>query len=364
MRTGTTKLPLHGGKCPAWLFQKMKRLAGLIVEIVILEFGAEEFLRRVADPFWFQALGCMLGFDWHSSGLTTTTCAALKSGIKEREKELGIFIAGGKGKASLRTPREIEIAGSRFALDKHVEELQKTSRLVAKVDNTALQDGYALYHHCIFFTAKGDWSVVQQGMNENSRWARRYHWLGEKLDSFIVEPHHAICCDHRQAGILNLVAKESRENRRASVLWSRENPEKFLQEWSKIKEDEVSLAFPRHHPLPRGKGLSASLYKAYLKQPENFEGLLSISGVGPQTVRALSLLAELTFGAPPSHKDPARYSFAHGGKDGHPYPVNKETYDQSIQILRETVAKTKIGENEKMKALKRLAAFENECPQS
>ncbi|NMB40957.1 MAG: DUF763 domain-containing protein [Firmicutes bacterium] len=357
MRTGTTRLPLHGGKCPAWLFQKMKHLAGLIIEVIVLEFGAKEVLQRVSDPFWFQGLGCALGFDWHSSGLTTTTCAALKEGLKCREKELGFFIAGGKGKTSLRTPQEIEAAGSKFALGRHIEALQDTSRLVAKVDNTALQDGYNLYHHCIFFTDKGDWSVVQQGMNENTRWARRYHWLGEGLKSFVSEPHKAICCDYRQQNILNLIAAESEENRENSALLSRENPERFLKEWSKIKEHETSLDLPRHHPLPQGKRISASLYKAYLEQPRDFQGLLSISGVGPQTVRALSLLAELTFGTPPSRKDPVRYSFAHGGKDGHPYPVNKVTYEQSIQILKETVSKAKIGEYDKMKALKRLATF-------
>ncbi len=357
MRTGTTKLPLHGGKCPAWLFQKMKRLAGLIIEVVVLEFGAEEVLRRVADPCWFQALGCALGFDWHSSGLTTTTCAALKEGIKNREKELGLFIAGGKGKTAIQTPREIEAAGNRFALNRHVEKLQEISRLVAKVDNTALQDGFDLYHHCIFFTDKGDWSVVQQGMNGNIRWARRYHWLGEETRDFVSEPHHAICCDYRQDNILNLVAKESNENRQASVLLSRENPEKLLKGWGKIKKHEVSLNHPGHHPLPQGKRVSASLYKAFLEQPKDFQSLLSIPGVGPQTVRALSLLAELSFGAPPSRRDPARYSFAHGGKDGHPYPVNKETYNQSIQVLQETVSKARIGELDKMKALKHLSAF-------
>lgn len=360
MRMGTTRLPLHGGKCPVWLFQKMKHLGGLIIEAVILEFGAKEVLRRVADPCWFQALGCILGFDWHSSGLTTTTCAALKEGIKNREKELGLFIAGGKGKASLQTPQEIETTGNKYALEQHVDDLQKTSRLVAKVDNTALQDGFDLYHHCIFFTAEGNWSVVQQGMNTNSRWARRYHWLEEGLDNFVSEPHHAICCDYRQENILNLVAKESEENRQSSVILSKESPEKFLKEWSKIKEHETSLDLPRHHPLPQGKRISASLYKTFLEQPANFQELLSISGVGPQTVRALSLLAELTFGTPPSHRDPARYSFAHGGKDGHPYPVNKKTYDQSLQVLQETISKAKIGEYDKMKAFKRLAVFKKD----
>ena len=358
MRKGTARLPLHGGKCPAWLFQKMKHLAGLIMEVVVLEYGPGEVLRRMSDPCWFQAMGCALGFDWHSSGLTTTTCAAVKDGIKGREGELGIFLAGGKGRAALNTPREIEELGIKYALGSHVARLQDTSRLVAKVDNTALQDGYDLYHHCIIFTSGGEWAVVQQGMNEHSRWARRYHWLGEEVVDFVSEPHHAVCCDYRQESILNMVAAESEENRQASVLLSRENPEQLLKEWSKVKEHEISLDLPRHHPLPQGKRLSTSLYKAYLEQPDGFRELLTIPGVGPQTVRALSLLAELSFGAPPSRRDPARYSFAHGGKDGHPYPVNKETYSQSVTFLQETVSRARIGELDKMNALKRLAALQ------
>jgi len=270
----------------------------------------------------------------------------------------GYFYAGGKGKTALQTPREIETLGGKYALDRHVAGLQDTSRLVAKVDNTALQDGYDLYHHCIIFTARGEWTVVQQGMNENSRWARRYHWLGEEITDFVSEPHHAVCCDYRQENILNMVAVESEGNRQASVLLSRESPEQFLKEWSKIKEHEITLDLPRHHPLPQGKRLSASLYKAYLEQPAGFKELLTIRGVGPQTIRALSLLAELSFGAPPSRRDPARYSFAHGGKDGPPYPVNRETYNQSIEFLQETVSRARIGELDKMKALKRLAAFQ------
>lgn len=359
MRTGTARLPLHGGKCPAWLFQKMKHLAGLIMEVVVLEYGPGEVLRRMADPYWFQALGCALGFDWHSSGLTTTTCAAVKDGIKGREGELGFFLAGGKGRTALNTPREIEEFGAKYALGSHVAALQDISRLVAKVDNAALQDGYDLYHHCIIFTPGGEWAVVQQGMNGNSRWARRYHWLGEEVDDFVSEPHHAVCCDYRQENVLNMVAAESEENRQGSVLLSRENPERLLKEWSKIKEREISLDLPWHHPLPQGKRLSASLYKAYLEQPTGFRELLTIPGVGPQTIRALSLLAELSFGAPPSRRDPARYSFAHGGKDGHPYPVNKETYSQSINFLQEAVSRARIGELDKMNVLKRLAALQN-----
>ena len=358
MRTGTTKLPLHGGRCPAWLFKEMKHLAGLIMEVIVLEYSSEEILRRISDPYWFQALGCALGFDWHSSGLTTTTCAAIKEGIRGREGELGIFLAGGKGRTSRQTPQEIEALGSKYALPDHVAGLQDTSRLVAKVDNAALQDGYNLYHHCIFFTSGGEWAVVQQGMNEDSRWARRYHWLGEEAGDFVTEPHKAICCDLKQDSILNMVARESEENRQGSAVLSRENPEQFLKEWSKIKEGEKALELPRHHPLPQGKRISSSLYKAYLEQPTGFKELLAIPGVGPQTIRALSLLAELTFGTPPSRKDPVRYTFAHGGKDGHPYPVNKQTYTQSIDFLQEAILRARIGEPDKMKALRRLSTLQ------
>ena len=236
MRTGTTKLPLHGGKCPHWLFQKMQSLAGLIVEAVLLEFSSAEMLRRLSDPYWFQGLGCVLGFDWHSSGLTTTTCAALKEGIKGKEKELGFFIAGGKGRTALQTPREIEILGTEHALDSSLEELQYTSRLVAKVDNAALQDGFDLYQHCLFFNDMGDWAVVQQGMDGYNSWARRYHWLGKEVEDFVSQPHSAICSDYQQRSILNLVSPESEANRENSLVLSRETPEKILKEWSSIKK--------------------------------------------------------------------------------------------------------------------------------
>ncbi len=360
MRKGTARLPLHGGKCPAWLFEKMQRLGALIMEVVLLEYGAQEVLRRLSDPHWFQALGCVLGYDWHSSGVTTTTCAALKEGLRDRQKELGLFIAGGKGNTALQTPREIEHLGSRFALQQRVCGLQATSRLVAKVDNTALQDGFDLYHHTIFFTSDGSWAVVQQGMNGESRWARRYHWLGEQVSDFVSEPHQAVCCDQRGDVILNMVARESEANRQASLQVGLGNPEEFLREWSKIKDSEASLHLPREHALPQGKRIAAALYKAHEEQPADYTALLSIQGMGPQTIRAISLVAELSFGAPSSRKDPARYSFAHGGKDGHPYPVDRENYRRSIHILEEAVSRARIGNSDKMRALKRLAELNQE----
>ncbi len=357
MRTGTTKLPLHGGKCPPWLFQKMQNLAGLIVEAVLLEFSSAEMLKRLSDPYWFQGLGCVLGFDWHSSGLTTTTCAALKEGIKGKEKELGFFIAGGKGKTALQTPHEIEILGTECALDNNLKKLQYTSRLVAKVDNAAMQDGFDLYQHCLFFNSKGDWAVVQQGMDGDNSWARRYHWLREEVEDFVSRPHSAICSDYQQRNILNLVSPESKDNRENSLELSRETPEKVLKEWASIKKNETTLNLPRSHPLPQGKKIFNAFKKAYEEQSQSYQQLLGIKGIGPQSLRALSLIAELSFGSIPDRRDPARYSFAHGGKDGHPYPVNKETFEHSIHVLQEAVNKSKIGENEKMHSLKRLGQF-------
>lgn len=246
MRTGIADLPLHSGPVPPWLFQRMTALSREIVRFVVEEFGREEFLRRLADPFWFQALGCVLGFDWHSSGLTTTVCGALKEGLKGLEGELGLFIAGGKGATSRRTPQEIEAVGSELSVDP--KGLIYASRMSAKVDNTALQDGYQLYHHAFFFTKEGRWGVIQQGMNEVIGYARRYHWLGEKVQDFVSEPEAAICCDRREKAVLNLVAKESQAARDTSAALSKEPPEKLVQE---VKRIQVLKLPPRHEVLVR-----------------------------------------------------------------------------------------------------------------
>lgn len=352
MRTGIADLPLHSGPVPPWLFQRMAALSREIVRFVVEEFGREEFLRRLADPFWFQALGCVLGFDWHSSGLTTTVCGALKEGLKGLEGELGLFIAGGKGAASRRTPQGIEAVGSELSVDP--KGLIYASRMSAKVDNTALQDGYQLYHHAFLFTKDGRWGVIQQGMNEAIGYARRYHWLGEKVQDFVSEPEAAICCDRREKAVLNLVAKESQTARDTSAALAKEPPEKLVQE---VKRIQVLKLPPRHEVLVRdlnpGK-LYRIFTKTYEKQPEGFEGLLGIEGVGPKTIRALSLIAELIYGAKPSFQDPARFSFAHGGKDRRPYPVDRKIYDRSIEFLRDALASAKIGYTEKKEAFRRL----------
>ncbi|MGB9920372.1 MAG: DUF763 domain-containing protein [Moorellales bacterium] len=358
MRTGIADLPLHGGKCPAWLFERMQRLGSAIIEVIVTEYGPREVLRRLADPFWFQALGCVLGFDWHSSGLTTTVCGALKEGLRGREKDLGVFIAGGKGKTSLRTPQEIEGQAQRYGITQG-EQLIQASRLAAKVDNAALQDGYTLYHHVFVFTAQGEWAVVQQGMDPSTGWARRYHWLGEKLASFVCEPHSAVC-GPASAGVLNLVAQEGEENRRVSVMLAGEKPERVLREYLSSLSDPRSvrmLRLPGAHPVPNARALERALRLAYQTGVSDYQALLGLRGVGGTTLRALALVAEVAYGAEPSFRDPVRYSFAHGGKDGHPYPVDRHTYDRSLAFLEEALKKARTGRSEKLAALKRLSSL-------
>ena len=386
MRTGIAHLPLHGGKAPSWLFQRMKRLAREIIIAIVSEYGPQEMPKRLSDPFWFQALGCVLGFDWHSSGVTTTTCGALKEGIKGLEKELGLFIAGGKGGTSRKTPSEIISAGDQLSCDP--EKLVYASRMSAKVDSSAVQDGYQLYHHSFIFTKSGDWAVVQQGMNDANKYARRYHWLGSKVTNFVVEPHQAICCDAK-GNTLNMVATESEEARKTTVMLSQIKPDTLVGEIKKIQNlrlrnlkpssaemlhsvqhdsvchsewsEESNLYLPSHHHVDIYDIHPDRLYKIFTKTyenaPKDFESLLGTEGVGPKTIRALALISELVYGKAPSFNDPVRYSFAHGGKDGHPYPVDKENYDHSIEILRKALKQSKVGNSEKMDAIKRLNCF-------
>ncbi len=353
-RTGTADLPLHGGHAPRWLFSRMVRLSRALVEVIALEFGVEEFLRRIADPHWFQAFGCVLGFDWHSSGLTTTVCGAVKEAIKPIAEDLGLFVCGGKAKASRRTPEEIIFWLEKCALPEELSHLVQKSRLAAKVDNTALQDGYQLYHHCFFFTRKGAWAVVQQGLNQKNAYARRYHWLGEKIRQMTEEPHSGIASQKKEAEVLNLVAKESGKAREVIVSLVKENPAKLLGEIERV----TRLVLPRRHGLTEAdlkpRGLEKVLLNTYENPPRNFENLLEVRGLGPKSLRALALLSELIYDAPASREDPAKYAFAHGGKDGHPYPVNREVYDTSISYLEELLSKARLEYSEKMKAFRRL----------
>ena len=355
-RTGIADSPLHGGKAPRWLFQRMTRLARQIIIAIVQEFGNRELLHRLSDPYWFQAFGSVLGFDWHSSGLTTTVCGAIKEGIRGIENDLGFFVAGGKGKAALRTPDNILGFGEALSIDPQA--LVYASRMSAKVDNAGLQDGYTLYHHTFFFTADGKWAVVQQGMNEVSRYARRYHWLGEEVTSFTCEPHAAICASQVEKNVLNMVARESEEARQATALIGRESPDALVKELKKIQ----TLKLPSRHEILAKDLHPDRLYKIFIKtyeaQPENFEHLIGLQGVGPKSVRAMALLSELIYGANLSFRDPARFSFAHGGKDGHPYPVDRKSYDGSIEILERALACARIGDRQKMEAIKRLKGIE------
>lgn len=359
MRTGTADLPLHSGKCPPWLFERMKRLGAAVVEVVAAEYGPGEVLRRLADPYWFQALGCVLGFDWHSSGLTTTVCGALKEGLRGKEGDTGLLIAGGKGRTSRQTPAEI-IAHADSCGISSGDDLVYASRMSAKVDNTALQDGYQLYHHVFFFTAEGEWAVVQQGMHQSNGLARRYHWLGSKVKDFVCEPHAAVCGDSK-GEVLNMTAAESAASRDASVSLSRQPFEAVVRQYRDIIDREPSsrvLRLGRGHAVPQARYLEKALRQTYENQPPGFEELLGLQGIGPKTVRALALLAEVTSGAEPSFRDPVRYSFAHGGKDGHPYPVDRELYDHSIDFLGEVLRKARAGSTDKLTALRRLGQLQ------
>jgi hypothetical protein len=354
MKTGVAHLPLHYGKAPPWLFQRMKSLAKEIALFVIDAYGVNEILSRLSDPYWFQAFGCVLGFDWHSSGVTTTVCGAMKEGMKGMEKEVGFFITGGKGRTSRKTPQEIEEICDQRSIDG--VPLIYASRMSAKVDSAAVQDGYQIYHHTFFFTQTGQWAVVQQGMNEETRYARRYHWFSQGVKDFVCEPHWAVCCDQRKES-LNLVALESDQARQAITELSHEKPE-FLMTTGKRA---VELYLPKEHPIPfeeiHLERLEKIFIQIYDRSPENFEQLLGLQGVGPKSLRALSLISELIYGAKPSFKDPARFSFAHGGKDGHPYPVDRKVYDQTIEVLKSAVEKSRVGDREKMEAIQRLKNF-------
>lgn len=354
MKTGTALLPLHYGQAPKWLFERMCKLAGEITYILVREYGTTEFLKRFSDPFWFQAFGCVLGFDWHSSGLTTTVCSALKESVKSNCKELGIFVCGGKGATSRKTPLEIETICAKGWANINSDNLVYSSKMSAKVDSTALQDGYQLYHHTFIFDRTGNWIVIQQGMNINTKWARRYHWSGIELNDFVNEPHKAICCEHKSK-VLNMVAQESNDSREISTFLSSQHPDKTLADFKKIKE----LNLPQRHQIfltdIKEEYFKKILLKTYENQPKNFESLLAIEGVGPKTIRAMALISELIYGKSPSFNDPVRFSFAHGGKDGHPYPINRVHYDTSIKILREGIEKAKIGNSEKLEAFKRLS---------
>ena len=369
-RTGFAELPLHHGRAPQWLVERMIKLAKEIVVIIVDEYGRDMFLQRVSDPHWFQAFGCVLGYDWHSSGVTTVVTGVLKTALKD--EDLGIAICGGKGKASRGTLSEIVRVGETFNLstDK-INSLKYASKMSAKVDNTAIQAGYPLYHHTFFMTEDGKWAVIQQGMNINDRTARRYHWLSNRVRNFAVEPHNAIVGDVQRPIALDMTARESEECRKTSVDIAKEKTEKIermfrmirpayqrsLQEWiPEISAKEWKDYIAEFLSMPFRINWKA-LKRAYEMQPRDYEELLGIKGIGPSTVRGLALVAEIIYGSKPSWKDPVKYSFAYGGKDGVPYPVDREAMDESISILREAVEKAQLGDRERLNMLRKLRKF-------
>ena len=371
-RRGAVSLPLHGGHAPKWLFHRMVKLTRAITDIILYEYDSTEFLRRISDPYWFQALSCVIGFDWHSSGTTTTTCGAMKMAIDPEEH--GIMVAGGKGRASRKTPSDIEQAGDAFSLSTtKVDELIYSSRISAKIDNSCIQDGYQLYHHSFLLNEKGDWAVIQQGMNDETRYARRYHWLSMDVKEYVEEPHQGICCDKVESESLDMTANESMDSRKVSVDLLCDNPEhlrKYFKDKTPLKSenqtrlDEYITEFrmPRHHPV-LDMDLSDRefevLKKAYELQPENYEEMLSLDGMGPKKIRALALISDLIYGSKPSWNDPVKYSFTHGGKDGYPYPVDREVYDHSIRTLKDALNGAELERKDKYNAIKRLEKLIN-----
>jgi hypothetical protein len=341
-------LPLHYGHVPPWLAERMTKLGGAIIEAIVLDYGKSGVMQRLSDPFWFQALGAVMGMDWHSSGITTSVMGALKKAINPRFHELGIYICGGKGKHSRKTPEELLKLADRTGLNGN--ELVRSSKLSAKVDNTAIQDGFQIYLHSFIVTNTGEWTVVQQGMNDASGMARRYHWHSEKVNSFVETPHTFIY-GKNQGEILNLTDTGAQPTKTGILDIAKEDPIRMLPEIRKI-------VMPSHHDVRAEdvnlKRLGSILALAHEKEIRDFESLLLLEGLGPRTLQSLTLVSEVIHGTPSRFTDPARFSFAHGGKDGHPFPVPTKVYDETIYHLKASVEKAKIGDSEKTEAIKNL----------
>jgi hypothetical protein len=361
-RTGSADLPLHGGRVPPWLAGRMASLGAIITQAVIHHYGREEFLQRLSHPFWFQSFGAVMGMDWHSSGITTSVIGALKRGLAPLHGELGIHVCGGRGKHSCRTPDELMALGERTGFDANA--LTRASRLVAKVDSAAVQDGFELYLHGFFVTDDGKWTVVQQGMNGDKRQARRYHWHSESLRSFVEEPHSAID-GPVQGDIINLTDRRAESSRTAQLdLLGALGPDGIVREYAALTREPAAqpelphLMMPARHDVRSSdvfvRRLHGTLAAAAERGPLDFPDLLLTPGVGARTVQSLAMVAEVVHGAPYRFRDPARFSLAHGGKDRHPYPVPIKVYDETIRVLKSAVQQAKLGQEEEMQALKRL----------
>jgi len=350
-RSGIADLPLHGGRVPQWLAERMTRLGTAITETIIQDYGASAFLARLSDPFWFQALGSVMGMDWHSSGITTSVMGALKRGLAPRADELGIYICGGRGRHSRNTPQELRSVAERRGFDG--EALVRVSRLTARVDNNAIADGFQIYLHSFVVTSKCEWAVVQQGLNDRSGMARRYHWHSLSVRDFVAEPHTGIVGEH-QGVIMNLVDAHAKPAQTALLEIAHEHPETTLTAARR-------LCMPRHHEVRARnvdlKRLGAVLAIAYERELHDFAELLLLEKLGPRTLQSLALIAEIVHGAPSRFSDPARFSFAHGGKDRHPFPVPLKTYDESLNFLRTSLDAAKVGDKDKLDGFRRLERF-------
>jgi len=350
-RSGFADLPLHGGHVPAWLAERMTKLGTAIVESILLHYGHAELLSRLSDPFWFQALGSVMGMDWHSSGITTPVLGALKRGLNPRAAELGLYVCGGRGKESRKTPDELRVLAERRGLDG--DALVRTSRLTAKIDNNCIADGFQIYLHSFIVAANGEWAVVQQGMNGVSGFARRYHWHSANVRDFVEGPHTGIVGEH-QGMIMNLVDAQAGPAQKALLAIAHERPEATLQEIP-------HLTMPQHHDVRVEdvdlKRLGAVLAVAYERDLRGFADLLLVENLGPRTLQTLAMVAEVIHGTPVRFSDPARYSFALGGKDRHPFPVPLKTYDESIGVLRRSLDAAKVDGGEKLEGFRRLDRF-------
>jgi hypothetical protein len=361
-RTGSADLPLHGGRVPAWLAARMASLGAIITQAIVHHYGRDDFLQRLAHPFWFQSFGAVMGMDWHSSGITTSVIGALKRGLVPIQSELGLYVCGGRGRHSRRTPDELTALGERVGFDAHA--LTRASRLVAKVDSAAVQDGFDLYLHGFFVTEDGKWTVVQQGMNGDKRQARRYHWHSQALTSFVDAPHSAIE-GPEQGEIINLTDRRAEQSRAAQLdLLAELGPDAIVRDFAVLTKapsaqpDLPHLYMPGHHDVRSSdvfiRRLHGTLAAAAERGPIDFPELLLTPGVGARTVQSLAMVAEVVHGAPYRFRDPARFSLAHGGKDRHPYPVPVKVYDETIRVLKGAIANGKLGRDEEMQALKRL----------
>ncbi|HZI62219.1 MAG TPA: DUF763 domain-containing protein [Pyrinomonadaceae bacterium] len=350
-RSGVADLPLHGGRVPKWLAERMTKLGTAITETIVHDYGTSAFLSRLSDPFWFQALGAVMGMDWHSSGITTSVMGALKRGLAPKADELGLYICGGRGRFSRNTPTELRVLGDRRGFDG--ESLVRTSRLTARIDNNAIADGFQIYLHNFVLAADGEWAVVQQGLNDRNGLARRYHWHSATVKDFVAEPHTGIVGEN-QGTIMNLVDANAGPAQKALLEIAHERPEKTLSVARYLK-------LPRHHEVREKnvdlKRLGAVLAVAYDRELHDFAELLLLENLGPRTLQSLALVAEVVHGAPSRFNDPARFSFAHGGKDRHPFPVPLKTYDKSIEFLRTSLDAAKVGDREKIDGFRRLDNF-------